>query len=473
MQYLQWSRQLLYHYQSSLHLLSIRMGTSNTSVSTWLANLSTPPQAGNKRKRSLSEEMSVNIGDPATPAKRHRGDMAEDSTGQSPTPKPRRPGLQDPSTPISLEVSDLNIDSPARTSSVDERDSQSSASSTGYGTKRKRDGSPIKSREVGAALRNAHYGITDHTFVRANLPPRTKELGTNLLRAQLGYGIIPMDRPDLLEQVTDNISDAVVASETREKIGKSPSVEFVDDIVNQVQENIRARVSEAEWNGVQYLILHESWRLSPYREFVRFWNITTAAIEPPTLLPQLVPQSSSDIIKLELKSKKADFSLNLNLDRTMEQALYRKVTPKTLNQSMYEPLQWKPIAITIETKRPGEGWEEAVVQLKTWTAAQIAKLQKLLVQAGNPEGIASMPALPLCIVQGARWTFLSMEPSGTSAALWQGLDIGHIDDKRGVHQVVTGIQYMLEWAELTYRPWFEREIVSRLLSSTDQTITRD
>lgn len=130
---------------------------------------------------------------------------------------------------------------------------------------------------------------------------------------------------------------------------------------------------------------------------------TTAAIEPPTLIPSLTPSES-------ISSKKADFGLVLSLGFKRERALCQ-CGILTLNQTEYEPVRYSPIAVSIETKVPGEGWDDAQLQMSTWMLAHIAKLKELCLKAGAPE--VRVPSLPVIVVQGHEWNFLYIEDCDT------------------------------------------------------------
>ena len=125
---------------------------------------------------------------------------------------------------------------------------------------------------------------------------------------------------------------------------------------------------------------------------------TTAAIEPQELVPEITQRE-------RVQSKKADFAISLELGEETERCLAQAGIQ--LNQTTYEGIRFNPIAVSVETKLPGEGGSDAKLQLATWSCSQIAKLRELLALAGNEE--CSMPPLPLIIIQGHDWHFLCLE----------------------------------------------------------------
>ncbi|WPG98210.1 Hypothetical protein R9X50_00099700 [Acrodontium crateriforme] len=161
-------------------------------------------------------------------------------------------------------------------------------------------------------------------------------------------------------------------------------------------------------------------------------------------------------------SKKADFAITLKLDSEIVRHLARSGIT-SLGQSYYEPLRYSPIAVSIETKTPGEGGDSAQLQLNTWALAQIAKLRQLLNKTGNPS--TKIPALPLVVVQGNDWKFFYLEDTGTKAKLWSHITLGDTGSVRGIYQVSTALQQLIEWSETIYRPWFEKDILAPLLAA--------
>lgn len=126
---------------------------------------------------------------------------------------------------------------------------------------------------------------------------------------------------------------------------------------------------------------------------------TTATIEPSSLLPTFAATE-------RLPSKKADFALTLRLPRETEKKL-AQAGIVSLNQTSYEPLRYSPVAVSFETKLTGENWDTAQLQLNTWALAQVAHLRTLLSKAGSIA--ASIPPLPLVVIQGKSWTFMYLE----------------------------------------------------------------
>lgn len=81
-----------------------------------------------------------------------------------------------------------------------------------------------------------------------------------------------------------------------------------------------------------------------------------------------------------------------------------------INHTDYSPLRRRPIVLSAESKKPGEGYKDAQIQLSVWQAAQWALLESLL--ASRPTQSALIPFLPALIIQGHEWSFAATTKSG-------------------------------------------------------------
>ncbi|KAJ9634087.1 hypothetical protein H2201_009118 [Coniosporium apollinis] len=133
--------------------------------------------------------------------------------------------------------------------------------------------------------------------------------------------------------------------------------------------------SEAAWNDeVHSRVLRLA--LRPCSE-VGYKNITTARIQPARLVPRHV---SGNV----LESKMVDYAIYLAPDEEMRVVIrdtLRLLQPKesqSINQTMYDSLRQRPIAISIETKTPNAPEEQVGVQLGVWVAAHFTRLHGLV-----------------------------------------------------------------------------------------------
>ena len=88
---------------------------------------------------------------------------------------------------------------------------------------------------------------------------------------------------------------------------------------------------------------------------LRWHNITTASIEPSSLLP-IASESKSE--STTFQSRKADFSLCLELPGNIARHLPLGGV-HTLNPTFHETMRFSPLACSIDTKLTGQNWEDA------------------------------------------------------------------------------------------------------------------
>jgi hypothetical protein len=78
-----------------------------------------------------------------------------------------------------------------------------------------------------------------------------------------------------------------------------------------------------------------------------------------------------------------DYAISLDPDRTTKRRIIEKLKADlspSINHTKAEYVRFKPIVISIETKRPGMDEDTAKVQLGVWTAAHLEGLQRALTK---------------------------------------------------------------------------------------------
>ncbi|KAK3052449.1 hypothetical protein LTR09_006303 [Extremus antarcticus] len=412
----------------------------------------------------------------ATP-KKLRKESSDLSRDVDRTPRqPRAPGWTSPVSlpPPSVQGLDLRSvafeeGSPDRGSESPSR-SESSASTSSK--KRKRTPSPRKN----IGLRHAAYPVEPAAIKswRA-MPESMQSLTKSMMIYRTGRGIVSPNYP--IETLSDGIDDEHLASVEREALGTCPRADWVEEVISSTEDCSTMRISEAGWNcEVHSRVLRQASRCSAGAHSARrlHWrNITTASIEPAELLPLTLESDS-------FQSRKADFALCLMLPADIERQLLRRGV-YTLNPTFYEALRFSPLACSVETKLDGGNWDDAKTQIGTWASAQISHLQGLLRTVQRHTGSAgadgsayvhamdSMPALPFFIVQGRSWHFLYLQVMAERAVLWENIVVGDTTSPKGLHQVITALLEIMDWAEKVWRPWtlwvIDREL-SMVFSST-------
>jgi hypothetical protein len=151
------------------------------------------------------------------------------------------------------------------------------------------------------------------------------------------------------------------------------------------------------YDGVRYLNVYDR-RRTLVLYFVQLLMLSSTTAHP---LEILVPRHASGEI---FKSEMVDYTINLRPDNEMENLirLLLQSQPRglqTINQSMYCPLRFSPIAISIETKTPDAPEQKAKIQLGMWAAAHFNRLSMFST-------VLVLPTLPLLYVSGDQWFLL-------------------------------------------------------------------
>jgi hypothetical protein len=206
--------------------------------------------------------------------------------------------------------------------------------------------------------------------------------------------------------------DGGTAEDTRAREQLLRELENLGKVLMRSRKCLQDYFPEPAWNeAVHYPILElalESFAGVEYRNVYGRRHIlilylvqrlilssTTARV-----LPSLVPRHASGDI---LQSKIVDYTINLQPDDEMKDLIFSLLRSlpyalQTINQTMQGSVRYLPIAISIETKTPGESEENAMIQLAMWAAAHFNRLRML-----SRENTVSL-TLPLLYVRGAEWS---------------------------------------------------------------------
>ncbi|CAH0035991.1 unnamed protein product [Clonostachys rhizophaga] len=255
-------------------------------------------------------------------------------------------------------------------------------------------------------------------------------------------------------------------SSDREGLGHTPSPECVAFILAGAAEMNTNRHDEASWNSE----VHS--------------EVLKAALNPPgmgryTHLINYQPCSSASIIpdyhQPAVKGRKVDFAIYIDPTNDPHRAptneaitdLRRKLPKGALNHTDYHPLRCRPVAFSIETKRTGENWEVAKLQLGTWLSAQWQFLQRLVElrqkgavskrgdgDAGHGVAVHQLPPFLLgIIIQGHDWYLVLSTREKNQTIVWEKASIGSTADALGVYKITYMLQLLRRWAQDTYWPW--------------------
>jgi hypothetical protein len=160
-------------------------------------------------------------------------------------------------------------------------------------------------------------------------------------------------------------------------------------------------------------------------------------------------------------NSRIDFSIDLRLSDQDERGLFRWTS--AANPTLHAPTRFGPTTVHIETTLSGECMREAQSQLFSWLTRHVAKLRELLALSGHPSD-TPIPVLPILIVQGHDWNCLFFEDRLTHARVHRSYYVGSTGNVVGAHAVVVALQYLMEWSQNEYRPWFDKMILQPLLA---------
>ncbi|GKU09698.1 unnamed protein product [Fusarium langsethiae] len=122
-----------------------------------------------------------------------------------------------------------------------------------------------------------------------------------------------------------------------------------------------------------------------------------------------------------------------------------------VNQSIYAPLQFAPIACSIETKNPTSP-NQGKLQLSVWTAAWFKRISELLPNH-------KPPTIPLIHVVGHEWHISFASFHGTHIEVAEELAIGDTRTIIGLYQLIASLRKLGDWIETQYRAWAEEVFV--------------
>ncbi|EXL89977.1 hypothetical protein NOF04DRAFT_5904 [Fusarium oxysporum II5] len=318
-----------------------------------------------------------------------------------------------------------------------------------------------------------------------NKPASLEDLLLQIDRSSSGYAILPTSQRQTIDQLDttiyktfewtkDSFTSNFCFSDERDKLGHTPSPDTVQTILQEAGACNSKGCSEADWNmEVHHLVLKAALRplQGPRMEqFFDFRLSTTASIIPDY-------QATS-------ASKKVDFCMYIDPNHEEADAVsetvhaLRSFLPLGMfNHTNHAFLSDRPIAVSIETKKTGEGWENARLQMEVWMAAHWQFLRKLLGLRRlaakqvtsmknatesltlDPEEVWKLPEfLPGIIIQGHDWHLIITTPDGEKIAFWEKELFGHTSKSKGIYTIIFNLQLLRKWALEDYWKWM-RELL--------------
>lgn len=172
-------------------------------------------------------------------------------------------------------------------------------------------------------------------------------------------------------------------------------------------------------------------------------------------------------------SKKVDFCMYLDpkqdesaqVSETID-ALKNILPLGMFNHANLAPLSDNSIAVSVETKKTGEGWENAKLQMEVWMAAHWQFLRKLLSLRQRAQELTTtnekrwnLPDfIPGIIIQGHDWHLIITTPEGEKTVFWQKKNFGDTSSSKGIYKIIYNLQLLRQWAQEDYWKWM-RELL--------------
>ncbi|KAK2023726.1 hypothetical protein LX32DRAFT_600204 [Colletotrichum zoysiae] len=263
----------------------------------------------------------------------------------------------------------------------------------------------------------------------------------------------------------------------REELGPSPSISKAKSLWSAADDCYKFQHFESQWNHVVHSrILRAAFKHS---SLIDFCSITGAAIH-------------KDYTRTETPShfnRKVDFCDFVNVETPELRATALGSPFHSVNHTEYPALLHRPIAMSIETKVPGDDWADAVNQLSAWLVAQWDVLDDLVLRAGDGDApllpakpsssaglgtdnndrrprpsaaaAAGLSFLPGIIVQGHEWYFIAVTRAAADGHTqrWEKVLIGSTQWMEGVYKIVAVLQLLGHWVEHEFWPWFQLAVL--------------
>ncbi|KAH6960056.1 hypothetical protein BKA56DRAFT_680310 [Ilyonectria sp. MPI-CAGE-AT-0026] len=350
-------------------------------------------------------------------------------------------------------------------------------------------------------------------------PPALQDLLDTMEKISSGGGIVATSARGALS-ADDNFRWCRhtwhFSDEERDLVGPTPSPKAVLRILAAAAECSTNGHSEAGWNVLVHQRVLELALQSPdqeeFKHHINFLMSSTANI-----LPEYVATATP--------LRKIDFCMYIDpaFDPSSAASTLQSVITNlrgtlpgaVLNHTDYRPLRGRPIALSIETKKTGEGWDGATLQLGVWQSAHWSFLRRLVeghrrkkvaeeaagglalaeeaarsvqhaeqgavedpdgdtdstetnshgqVEPQEPEiDVQPYPLpdfIPGIIVQGHDWHLVITTTDGQQTQLWQKVTIGTTNTTKGIYQIVYALQILRQWAQDVYWPWLRALILA-------------
>ncbi|KND86762.1 hypothetical protein TOPH_08625 [Tolypocladium ophioglossoides CBS 100239] len=424
-------------------------------ISSWLASISAPgvaeapcPIEARPRKRVRQEARSnvdglTRVASPFNDA-RESGALIHLSTpsvsASSPPNFPQQHRLAMSSSPSK------------RRRDEDLEDSYSVASSSSYYPSSSRHPGPSRSSPT---KQIRHAGLQRTGFRQASFefdpqPPSLQSLCQSLRLIHYGDGILPTRLKTEFADI--KLPGFFFHDDPNTAARRYPDRSFVRSLLSQANECDLDGKGESSWNmDVHARIL--AWLLeddSTDDACLGSEYCTTAG-----LLREYKPNGAP--------SKMIDFCLAIRPRRSEDQDIIDDIRSQrpgdSINHTDWGSLSKYPIAISIETKRHGEQYDAALLQIATWHSAQWRSLR--WGRQEEVDRLLTVEFLSGLIVQGHDWQFVPsiLGKDAVSKVVRPPLQIGDTRTETGILKLFPSLQELKQDAEKRFWPAFKVDVL--------------
>ncbi|KAL0929272.1 uncharacterized protein CTRU02_215813 [Colletotrichum truncatum] len=336
-------------------------------------------------------------------------------------------------------------------------------------------GQSVTSRASGASSPNKRLRdneILDSGFTLGqfsedpDLPSSLRTLIDKLGVIEDGFHLLPTSRMSDVDPVTKPKRGASIPRHAFGAEGdfatayksRVPSLDWMQEVKSDANKCERERSSESQWNAEIHLPVLK-------------WICKKASITPGLLGTQYctTAQILSNYRPKGAPTQMVDFCIVVDPARDMQTPEARGIISRkcssrpgsSINHSDMGGLTHLPIALSLETKRPGVEWDKALLQVGTWQTAQFRSLKQL---GWDPEASA-IEFLPAVIVQGHDWDFVATVPglAGDQSVIYLKVPMGSTRHEWGILKLVLALQCVTQWCEGVFWPAFKRECLGCLV----------
>nr|CEG04439.1 unnamed protein product [Fusarium clavum] len=203
---------------------------------------------------------------------------------------------------------------------------------------------------------------------------------------------------------------------TERDVGSHLSPEDVDEILTDAERCFKMDHDEGVWNvEVHQYLLKKVLRRSGSSRLVDFTLCTTA----PIIRDYLPPRTTE---------KRVDFCffIDPSCDASYKpkiESLVKSLPKMSINHTSYGPLRIRPTTASLETKRPGNDFDGAILQISVWQSAHWVMLRSLLGRTWPGKqacglsrkdyankGLRDLGALHGIVIQGHDWIYVATSP---------------------------------------------------------------